>query len=143
MKNAKAIIIGGSSSAAYGEEKFHVALRDFISQTNKKFPKTKWLGICFGQQILAAALGGKASKLKCPPIYKTEPVSISKSFYSLPYVQISKLFTAPCKRNQMTYVVFHGDEASEPVIDIKNVAIMGHSNRTKIEILAGERFLSF
>jgi GMP synthase-like glutamine amidotransferase len=55
-----AYLITGSPSGAYDEENWIATLHDFIREIfNAKKPI---LGICFGHQVIANALGGKAEK---------------------------------------------------------------------------------
>ena len=53
-------IISGSSRSIYEDEKWMKNLLNFISQCHQK--KKKLLGICFGHQAIALALGGKVIK---------------------------------------------------------------------------------
>ena len=48
--------------SAYGNEDWIVKLRAYVKATYDNHPKVKWVGICFGHQILAEALGGKVEK---------------------------------------------------------------------------------
>ncbi|TIB33394.1 hypothetical protein E3P84_02181 [Wallemia ichthyophaga] len=52
------VIISGSTSDAYSEEDWVVDLADYISGLVNSFKRTKVLGVCFGHQLLARALGG-------------------------------------------------------------------------------------
>ena len=58
MKQAKAVIIGGSSTGAYDHNPSEYALLGWIATGFKTNPNLKWVGVCHGHQVLAHALGG-------------------------------------------------------------------------------------
>jgi len=53
-------LITGSAKAAYDKDPWIHLLKKFIVEVDQK--KKKLIGICFGHQIIAAALGGEVSK---------------------------------------------------------------------------------
>ncbi|TPX30625.1 hypothetical protein SmJEL517_g05854 [Synchytrium microbalum] len=57
-----AFIMTGSKYSAYDPDEWIKKLIGFVAATVQDLPTTKWLGVCFGQQILAQALGGKVEK---------------------------------------------------------------------------------
>lgn len=57
-----AILISGSKYSAYENLEWILKLKDYVRKVVKDYPKLKLIGICFGHQIIAEALGGKVSK---------------------------------------------------------------------------------
>ena len=55
-----AYLITGSKSSAYDDEPWIIKLRDYIVSLHKQCKKL--IGICFGHQIIAHALGGLTQK---------------------------------------------------------------------------------
>ncbi len=58
--DCSAWIITGSSMGAYDKADWISSLKDFIKALNER--KKKLIGICFGHQIIAEALGGRVEK---------------------------------------------------------------------------------
>jgi GMP synthase-like glutamine amidotransferase len=58
-----AYIITGSKSAIYDDEDWIKALKQYVLRLNAK--NKKLIGICFGHQLIAEALGGHAGKASC------------------------------------------------------------------------------
>jgi GMP synthase-like glutamine amidotransferase len=58
-----AYIITGSKSGIYDDEDWIKALKQYVLRLNAK--NKKLIGICFGHQIIAEALGGHAGKASC------------------------------------------------------------------------------
>jgi len=57
-----ALLITGSASSPYEDEDWINRLVQYVADTNTNCPKVKMIGICFGHQIIARALGGKIGK---------------------------------------------------------------------------------
>jgi GMP synthase-like glutamine amidotransferase len=47
--------------SAYDSDEWIQRLKQFIRQTATDAPKVKWIGICFGHQVICEALGGKVT----------------------------------------------------------------------------------
>lgn len=56
-------VITGSKHDAHGQEEWIVKLRDFVREIHRR--RRKILGICFGHQLTAIALGGASGKAAC------------------------------------------------------------------------------
>ena len=56
-----AYLITGSKASSYDDEQWIHDLKKFIQSLNKN--KKKLIGICFGHQIIAEALGGSVKKI--------------------------------------------------------------------------------
>jgi len=66
LQHLRALVIPGSTSAAYDDLPWIASLSEFIRHIYNDYPAIKLVGICFGSQIIAVALGGLARKM---PIY--------------------------------------------------------------------------
>ncbi|KAK0459975.1 class I glutamine amidotransferase-like protein [Desarmillaria tabescens] len=53
-----AILLTGSKHSAHGDDAWIHKLVDFVRTTASSHPQVKLIGICFGHQIIARALGG-------------------------------------------------------------------------------------
>lgn len=60
INDCDAYLITGSKSSAYENTHWIIKLKEFIRKLQKK--NKKIIGICFGHQIIAEALGGKVEK---------------------------------------------------------------------------------
>lgn len=60
----KGVIIPGSTASAYQDDEWLVKGRAWLKKFYESDIKTKILGICFGQQILAHTLGGKVDLIE-------------------------------------------------------------------------------
>ncbi|GAO52578.1 GMP synthase [Saitoella complicata NRRL Y-17804] len=56
------ILITGSRHCSFGDDPWIVKLSNYISDVHQYHPKVKLIGICFGHQIIARALGGTVQK---------------------------------------------------------------------------------
>ena len=63
----KGIVVSGSHDACYDEDQpWIVQLKILLVDIYKNYPHVKLVGICFGHQMIAAALGGVACKMPLP-----------------------------------------------------------------------------
>ena len=62
INDCDAYLITGSKASAYDEENWIYKLKEFIQTLHQN--KTKLIGICFGHQIIAEALGGSVKNSK-------------------------------------------------------------------------------
>ncbi len=92
LSTAKVIIIGGSKNSAYDINPHTLKLKQFILNTHKTHPNIKWVGLCYGHQIINLALGGSVEKMKNNFLCRREVITINDNFCKLPYVVQSGVF---------------------------------------------------
>lgn len=113
-------VITGSCNDAHGNDRWICELLDLIRKLDSM--KKKLLGICFGCQILARALGGKTGRAKAGWDIGLTSVHLSSSLNYLTSLELpSTLYTIEC----------HRDEVLELP---EEVEVIGWSNKTKIEM---------
>lgn len=64
LKEMKGIIFPGAEDCSFDNSlPWLQGLRDFIKMVYDEYPHIKIIGCCFGHQIIAGVLGGKAEKM--------------------------------------------------------------------------------
>ena len=113
LSKTKAILIPGSNLSVYNDYDFlrktETFLKNLIEEIlfNKKYPKLKLLGICFGMQIIVSALGGIIKKMTSEPRGKPEDVEIiDDKFYEFNFYKNSGVE----KKKILRINEAHGDE---------------------------------
>lgn len=87
LKTIRAIIFPGSGHAVYNEDKvaWIPPLKDFIRRILNEYPHIRIIGGCFGEQVTAAAMGGKVEKMPYnearPKCLGREHVQLTDDFY--------------------------------------------------------------
>lgn len=72
------IILSGGKGNSLAPEPWILRQMDFVRDTAQRYPEKKMLGICFGHQIIAQALGGKARNIPAGPIVRcTSPPCVT------------------------------------------------------------------
>jgi len=68
LKSLKCVIIPGSSRSAYDNTTTWIpSVKDFIRTVMNEHPHIKLIGGCFGMQVTASTMGGKAEKMPYNP----------------------------------------------------------------------------
>lgn len=89
LRHLKAIIIPGSSASACNNEKLSwiTNFQRFIVKVYTEYPQIKILGICFGSQIVAAALGGKVERMNRKMFIGKEIINFTPIYQKLTYIK--------------------------------------------------------
>lgn len=92
LKHMKAFIVPGSKYSAYDNTVPWIEpLNQLVRKIYTSFPHIRMVGICFGNQLLASALGGKVERmtnLEGRPLFiGKETINMQDSFFQLPYVK--------------------------------------------------------
>lgn len=93
LRHLKGFIIPGAKYAAYDTSiPWIEPLKALVKKIYEHYPHIKMVGVCFGHQLLAQALGGKAERMphldtEQRPLYiGRETIEMKDSFFDLPYV---------------------------------------------------------
>jgi len=128
LKKLKGIIIPGSSCSAYNANvDWYQGLFELIRKVHDNYQKINLLGICFGAQIIAQALGGRVEKMPRDFIDGGESLKVKPEFYELPFVKDAKLDAA----KQLIVAQAHNDHIVELPAGAKHYA---SSENTNVEI---------
>ena len=142
LSKTKAILIPGSNLSVYNDYDFlrktETFLKNLIEEIlfNKKYPKLKLLGICFGMQIIISALGGTIKKMTGEPRGKPEDVEIiDDKFYEFNFYKNSGIE----KKKILRINEAHGDEVVKYPDEKYKIKLYGSSKSCKIEIMVDEQ----
>ena len=128
LKKLKGLIIPGSSmSASNCNVDWYPAMFELIRKVNAQYTDVNLLGICFGAQIIAQALGGKVEKMPRDFVCGGEVLKVKPEFYELPFVKNSNLDAA----KQLVIAQAHNDHIVELPPMAKHY---GSSETTNVEI---------
>jgi GMP synthase-like glutamine amidotransferase len=108
LKKTKAIIIPGSDLNIYNKFDFLRKTEEFIRYVILNHQDIKFLGLCFGMQILATSLGGVVEPIGTF-ITGPEKLKIQESFWDLDFVKKSNVE----KRESLNIHQAHGDYVKE------------------------------
>ena len=142
LSKTKAILIPGSNLSVYNDYDFlrktETFLKNLIEEIlfNKKYPKLKLLGICFGMQIIVSALGGIIKKMTSEPRGKPEDVEIiDDKFYEFNFYKNSGVE----KKKILRINEAHGDEVVKYPDEKYKIKLYGSSKSCKTEIMVDEQ----
>ena len=134
LAKLRGLVVSGANHAAYDDAPFHEALYKVLQKAFHEYPQLKLLGVCFGHQVLAHCLGGKAEKmqgLNVPfmtnlDLVQAKPELKQKSYYKK---TLEKLGIADV--DKFVAVEAHGDHvAALPA----KAEILGNSETTNVEM---------
>ena len=112
-------------------------MEEFIRYLKDK-TRVRYLGICYGAQVLAQALGGTVEKM--PGSYRdgNDEIFFTEEFYNQPYVRAYKELCGR-KPKALSYVKGHGDHISTLP---KDALLLATSATTEVELFCiGDQFL--
>jgi len=139
IKESDGVIVPGSSLDSYKYKeipllpKLYKLTKDYITN----YPYKRFLGICFGHQVTAMAMGGNVEPMIGGKIRKGEYLKIEDGFYEKEFVKKSGL-----TMGKEVYVSkAHGDHVVKLPVGAVNYA---SSKTTSFEIICiGENYLGF
>lgn len=145
LKKIQGIVISGSEWSVYDNTvqpigKFLEKLRNLV----KNHPEIKILGVCFGCQSLAQALGGKVEKMSLGPkpmLMMREKLSLLNDFQEKMGLKMLSSPQAPKVTDSVYIVECHGDNVT---VLPENATLYGTSDRCPVEIWGmGSNIIAF
>jgi len=140
LEKLDGVIVPGAAGSCYTKgTKWIPKLEDFIRHLYKN-TKTRYLGLCYGAQILAQALGGTVERNHRVGFKAaTEEITLNDEFFDQPFVKAHRPLYER-KPKSMVYVKSHGDHITKLPDD---AVLLGSSETAKVEIFTvGDRFLA-
>ena len=134
LANLKGLVISGAEHAAYDKDSTTQEFEQFVFNMNRNHPHLKVLGVCYGCQVLAHSLGGKAAKminLDKPFIGRLENVKVTPSLKEKSYYRKTLEQLNLSESNEFVAVESHGDHVSELP---ENGVILANSASTSVEM---------
>ena len=142
LSKTKAILIPGSNLSVYNDfdflRKTEIFLKNLIEDIlfNKKYPKLKLLGICFGMQIIVSALGGTIKRMPGPHRGKPEDIEIiDDKFFEFNFYKNSGVE----KKKILRINEAHGDEIDKYPDEKYKLKLYGSSKSCKNEIMVDDQ----
>jgi len=140
LERLDGVIVPGAAGSCYTKgTKWIPKLEEFIRHIHKN-TKARYLGLCYGAQILAQALGGAVERNhKIGFKAATEEITLKEEFFDQPYVRAHKSLSER-KPRALVVVKSHGDHITRLP---EGSVLLGSSATTNVEIFAvGDRFLA-
>jgi GMP synthase-like glutamine amidotransferase len=140
LEKLDGIIIPGAAGSCYTPgTKWIPKLEKFIRHIYKN-TKIRYLGLCYGAQILAQALGGTVERNhRIGFKAATEEITLMKEFWDQPFVKTHRTLCVK-KPKSLVVIKSHGDHITKLPED---ATLLGSSETTKVEIFTvGDRFFA-
>jgi len=140
LERLDGVIVPGAAGSCYKPgQKWIPKLEDFIRHIYKN-TKIRYLGLCYGAQILAQALGGTVERNhKVGFKAATEEITLKNEFFDQPYVRAHRALCEK-KPKALVCVKSHGDHITKLPED---AVLLGSSETANVEIFAvGDRFFA-
>jgi GMP synthase-like glutamine amidotransferase len=131
LKHTRAIIIPGSQVSVCDDHKYLRKTEIFIAEIRNKYPGIKFLGICFGAQIIAGVHGGKIQSREDGFFAGIDKLRLKKPFCSLEFIKNTDV----ADKQTMEVMKFHGDEITSLP---KGFIHLAESDSCKYEMLVSE-----
>ncbi|KAK5050507.1 hypothetical protein LTR84_003788 [Exophiala bonariae] len=119
------IILSGGKGNSLSAEPWILRQINFVKDMVERYPRKKILGICFGHQVIAQALGGKARDIPSGPIAGLVKINLTEAGL--------KFFPGCATKGHYAASQFHVREVNEappgftPLAE-NNEALLSHSN---------------
>jgi len=128
LKKIKGIVIPGSSQSAYDTHlPWFGPLIELINKIVHEYKQINLLGICFGAQIIAQALGGKVEKMDREFVRGGDLLKTQPGFYELEYIKELNL--------DQTKPLVIGKAHGDHIVELPPGAVVhASSGTTEIEI---------
>jgi GMP synthase-like glutamine amidotransferase len=143
LKKCKAVVIPGSHLHVYDDLEFLRKTEAWIRDLIHNWPKIKYLGICFGFQLLSDALGGKTESIGNGVFIKGgETLSLENKLWDFNFIKASGLTPT----DSVNIVQSHGDQVIRlPDYQKYKIRNFGSSKTCETELLVSEdeRILGF
>ena len=131
LKKCKAVIIPGSYLSVYQEHDHLQLIKEFIKNCYANYPQIKFLGICFGAQLIAEVEGVPVISIPGSFIWGLENIKIKEDFWNLSYVKKAEAE----KAEYLNIWQAHGDEITSTP---NKYTHMGYSESCKQEVIVSE-----
>ena len=139
LKKTKCIFIPGSELNVYNNIEFLIKTKEFLQKLipqvlfENKYPQLKFLGTCFGMQMIISALGGEVKRSNIIQRFPVD-IKLKDKFWDFNFVKKSGIVKQPMKICQA-----HGDHVIKAPDSKYNVELIGSSENCKFEVLVDKQ----
>ena len=141
LSKAKAVLLPGSLLHVYNNDEQTVSLVNWLRNSLNTYKTVRFLGICYGHQLITTALNGKVNLRAEKSLFlKVEKVLVRKDFNNFHYVKksgidLDSIKTENPEINAFTVMQVHSDEVA---IKPERLINYGSSESCTNEITATE-----
>jgi GMP synthase-like glutamine amidotransferase len=138
LKKLKGIIIPGSGMSAYDMNvPWYNELFECIRKIQNEYKHINLLGLCFGSQVIAQALGGKTAKMERGLYRGADTLNIRPEFFEIDYLKDLGL--------DSTKPLVIGEAHQDHIVELPSEAICYASSKTaEVEVYTiGSNVLAF